>query len=183
MYFHRIGATTHAVVFYMSKLSSTLCSTNSRIALMHPSVSFNTSFSQKWITYQSCALRALSSRISRAIFSSILAIQYSRLRFSLDLRSSQFCPCQNSPSTKMAILYFRMAISGEPGSRLSFNLYLNPRCHSRLARSTSALPCFRWTRDIRLDVSGVVSYDFGCFMALLSAPQRTNCSARSTASS
>lgn len=66
MYFHRIGVTTHAVDFYISKLSSTLCSTNSRIASTHPSVSFNTSFSQKWITYQSCARKALSSRISRA---------------------------------------------------------------------------------------------------------------------
>ena len=137
MYFHRIGVTTHAVDFYISKLSSTLCSTNSRIASTHPSVSFNTSFSQKWITYQSCVRRFLSSRISRAIFSSILAIQYSLLRFSFDLRSSQFFPCQNSPSTKMAILYFRIAISGEPGSRLSFSLYRNPRCHRRFAKSTS----------------------------------------------
>lgn len=83
---------------------------------------------------------------------------------SIGLRFSQFCPCQNSPSTKIAILYLRTAMSGDPGRRLSFSLYRNPRCHRRFAKRTSALPCFRWTRDIRLDVSGVVSYDFGCFI-------------------
>ena len=121
---------------------------------MHPSVSFNTSFSQKWITYQSFPLKSLSFRISRAIFSSILAIQYSRLRFSFGLRSSQFCPCQNSPSTKMAILYFRIAISGEPGSRLSFSLYRKglPPCPASDGHETSVW-MFPGSYHMILDVS------------------------------
>ncbi len=131
---------------------------------MHPSVSFNTSFSQKWITYQSCARRALSSRISRAIF----------FRFWLSSTpgyvSASTCVLPSSAHAKtrrprrMAILYFRIAISGEPGSRLSFNLYLNPRCHRRFAKRTSALPCFGGHETSVWMFAGVVSYDFGCLI-------------------
>lgn len=57
---------------------------------------------------------------ARFMFSSIFSIQYARLRLMRFFRVSQSFPCQNSPSTNTAIRYLRIAMSGEPGSLLSF---------------------------------------------------------------
>lgn len=112
--------------FLESKMSSNIFNHSyfsmriERIASMQASVSLSASFSQICKGIHPFARSSWSTRASRAMFSSIFWIQYSLFLFKRDFRCSQSFPCQNSPSTKIATWYLVMAISGEPGNRLSF---------------------------------------------------------------
>lgn len=139
---------------------------NSSITWRHPGRSFLTSFSQKWTGIQPIEISNWSLRLSLSIFSSIFSIQYSRFRCKRSFRVIQSLPCQNSPSIKIAKWYFRIAMSGEPGKRLSFLRYRYPKCHKCFASSCSVSPFLSFTLDMRFRVSGVDSYDLGCFITV-----------------
>ena len=84
------------------------------------------------------------------MFRSILEYQKSQLLLWSFFRSSQFLPCQNSPSQKIAILILRITKSGFPKTVLSFLRYLTPAFRNNLPNKSSSLVPFPLFADIFL---------------------------------
>ncbi len=104
--------------------------------------------------HTSPSLKSLSSRISRAIFSSILAIQYPGYvsASTCVLPSSARAKTHHPRRWRYYILGWQYRENRGAAYRSAY--IENPRCHRCFAKRTSALPCFRWTRDIRLMFPG-----------------------------
>ena len=66
------------------------------------------------------------SFLSRSLFRSIFACQYAAFVRGKCEYLHPSCPCQKQPLTKITVRYFRNTISGCPGKRGWFSLYLNP---------------------------------------------------------
>ena len=84
-------------------------------------------------------------------YSPRFAIQYSRLRFSFCLRISQFLTMPKLTITKMAMRYFRIAISGEP----------EVACHSIYIESQGAIGVLKALRLSFFQVN--TRHSLGCF--------------------
>ena len=84
------------------------------------------------------------------MFRSILEYQKSQLLLWSFLRSSQFLPCQNSPSQNIAIFIFLITKSGFPKTVLSFLRYLTPAFHNNLPNKSSSWVPFPLFADIFL---------------------------------
>src|ERR1035438_5866942 len=105
---------THYTIFFNFTITSPA----------QPSRLFFISCSQKRITVQPCLISICVTSISRCIFLSIFGIQYALFVASFFFFCSQSYPCQKSPSTNTAILYFVNMISGLPINFFEYILYL-----------------------------------------------------------
>ena len=108
------------ITIYNSISSSTISCIASSTTFTHSSVCFLISSPQNRITVHPSNNNLLFTSSSLSLFLDILLIQnLLLLLFSyLDFKTSQSFPWKNSPSQKIAILYFVNTISGFPGNFL-----------------------------------------------------------------
>ena len=79
---------------------------------------------------RSLFLRIFATQKSLFVFGILQQVEFSMVNGSWSMVNVIPCPCQKHPFTKMHVRYFLSTKSGCPGSRLWFNLYLNPRFHN-----------------------------------------------------
>lgn len=131
-----------------------LCARNTRSA--HRSTDFSISCSQKRMTVQPAARRAVLLRRSRARLPSSLVLQNATLVFGRTPWIGQ--QCQKHPSTKTAILVADITRSGRLPSRRRWRRYRIPLFHSDLRKSNSGVVWRPWIRPInRLRWVGVIT--------------------------
>src|SRR5690606_14687329 len=133
-------------------LNTLLVSKNSSIWLITFGRFFRISCDQKRNTVYPIFRRARFASSSFCMLRSIFGIQNRRLDLICVCLFFHWKPCQNSPSTKMASLYFLITMSGEPGSVLSCKrkrIFFAQRARRRIISGFEFLPLMRdmiWLR-------------------------------------